>query len=1709
MTFRKDRQDGPEFQVVSGDLLGGLDTKTPAHRMPPSVSPDLLNVVLDRRSVARRPGFVPMTQEIPGVSSIRNPGFRVEARAQRVAGAAQASYITAAGSAHAGHRPVWNDADVRDGITLDFFMVIDDLSARHGGNAAGAADGYLLSVRPIISKGPLRRAIYTANELPGTTVWSTTNRWGLGGSGNCAMPFAVYLFQNSGVWEIRLSFHVWNGAAWVLTTVATNLSTLGGLKTGQKYHVVAGYSISGGTAILRVGTWFDVGTPTYVTATAVVTGTPMSESTTGPIQLFDCPQELIEAPAAPSGARPPGLELPLYLTSVRRFEGAVEDIAIYRGLVPNIATGSLNRTQRIPVTPPAPLLQHWPVESAQPDMIEEKSGLGNHLYFAPSDPVFDKSGGYEGGALVFNGRTAYALCEMSDTNYIDGDPLDGRGGRPVWRTAIYTATPLTQIEGLWARNVRKGVAHGLEVVFWPESIEPNQEQVVVEAHNAMRVVVLPDGRIRGYTRSSASPVPAYVSAGTSANPVVPGSRYHVIVFRLDATTAQLWVNGTLEEQVVVSAPADDFQCPVGGLTVGAGAFLVRTTTHASGLPIKGTITSDLVETDARGFFFGRVEGLRAIVGSIPYSSTVGAAGIATLSRPFSIDDYRLPFRRLLQKGVDPKWFRQSNLLDSDPDDTVPKIGIGHGLFLPQYASGTRIPFRISAETDEDHLIVENDLDDQQGFQEQVIAQVGDIWRAVCAYDFDVPVAEGGYQGGHDRSVEYDLNFLGRQVHIHRFYKDCSIGLGGPVQLRCIESDVNYGNQELNRNANSAEETKSPRQLAPQWSKAIVAPRLDDNSIVLLKPWKDELSGEQFTIAACRRSLYWLKPKLRQQSPWGDSTLSTWFSGDLGDKVRGTHSLAGGSWTTDQSVVDLWVYPHRLDGDRIVVMRGDRIDDSVQYAVLLRDGQLWVMGQIVGGDLWAWSQGAVATTPTRNLATVSVKLNAWNHIAVSIGAGTVAAWINGTRVPMADAAILVTSGVPITTGSYPACSDVWLGGVSADQWDTKFPSAGGVSTYAIKLRPWCGLMRHARECSSIAHLPFTLTANGVPPKAAEPAPVNSRWQDDLDGTGAFTNSSTEFVPIRADLDDMGSMPADAVVFRQRMVVVHPKIRPQRISFQGFDKNQQFVSHRLGVEAPGDQAAHYRSAIASSSAGSRPNIFALNDVLALYVSFVTATHDSEESPLAYVMTHKVTTPASNMHFTGIPRSPDPQVTSRRIYLSVNNALPVYVGELDDAESSSFEVMTAVGFGLTVPSPVFQLPAPAAARVAVGAGSLVLARTEDNPNQFAISGASPGLFPLANRVAIDSQDGQGLVGLASHLNNVFLFKRNGTWAITGGGVRAVNTSAGCGGGTTIYDNQVFGVGDRGVWAFNGSALAYVSDPLERAFEDVDVSEDGLLAQQGAFFYPSSQWWLSVRRRGERFNRDVYVLHTAAGASAAWTKATLPNHVAVGVLADPSTDRPILAVGTSCGKVLALTPGAVVDGVLNSSTLAGGGGVTGRVISPSTPITAGNLRGAEVVFFDPTGAELSRSRVVANTATTFEVEAAPGGPDVSFSVGAFPAWWSSPWLGPQQMGSFIHVSEVDLDFEPNAGNLQLDIATAINTPQRIAASERAWSSDLLAQVRVADMTVGFRDQPLPASERRRGRYARIRIGTHPAPTGLPASFAVTSYALRASSEGTRGAPT
>lgn len=1711
MTFRPDKTDGGIRQVPVTDLLAGLDSKSPAHRMNPGASPDLLNVVLDRRAVASRGGFVPLADSWPGVNSIRNPGFRVESRAQRSAGAAQATYLTVAGGAVAGHRPVWDDLDVRNGVTLDLFLVIDDLTLKHGGDGAGAADGYTLSMRPILSKGPQRRTVQTTGQMSGTDGWSTTSRWGPSGAGQHAMPFCLYLFQNAGTWEIRFSFHTWVSGNWELTTLATSLSTLGGLKTGQKYHVVAGYSVADNSAVLRVGTWFDVDLPTYVTVTGAVAGTRMDLSTTGPIQLFDCPQEFAEAPGTPSATRPPGLGLASYFTAVRRFEGAVEDIAIYRGIPAGAATGSLNRTRRIG-TPVAPLLQHWPVESAQPGMLEEKSGQGNHLFFAPGGPVFDKSGGFKGGALVFNGRTAYALCEQGDVNFVNNNPMDGRGGRPNWRTALVSLSPADYVEGAWAVNVRMGSAmngaHGLEVAFWPESIEPNHEQVVVEAHAAMRVSILPDGRIRGYVRASTTPAIAYISGGTSTAVVAPGRRYHVVLMRLSRTLSQLWVNGTLEDEVVVVAPGDDFQQTVSGLTVGAGAqYTTSTTVDGTGFPTEFTEPADRVATDHRTYFFGRVEGVRALIGSIPYGSTVGAAGISTLYTQVSNENYRLPFLRLLQvRSGTPQDFQVASPGDPTPDDTVPRIGLGHGLHLPQteWANAFRV---IDSEASDNSLSTLRTFPSPSPIFDR-IAQLGQLWRAVCAYDFDEEVPEGGYVGGHDENVESQAT---RRVHVHRFYKDCSLGFGGPVQLRSIESDIQSGvvdTTTILKQSHRPEDLKSPRELAPQWVPGILTPNLDENPISFISPWRDELSGEQFVVAGCRRSIHWVKPRFKRQSPWDDGDSSLWMSGHRDDYARGTTVSATGSWSSSEAVVDLWCYPHRLDGNRVLLMRGSRFDDSVQYLLMLRDGQLWVMGQLAGGDLWAYVQGTVLSTPTRNLPDVTVRLQAWNHIAVRISATGVVAWINGTKVTMADASLLVT-GVSLTSANYPACTDVWIGGVTADQWDTKFPVAGGVSSFALQLRSFCGLLRHARECSSAAHLPFSSTQNGSPPSEAEAPPLTARWQASCSPqsvlqVGSFSYRPKEFIPIRSDLDDMQNQAGSAVVFRQRLVVAHPKIKPQRVAFLGFDRPAQFVCHRLGINEAGDQTGGYRRVLVNQPAGSSPLPAAQYQV---WVSFVAPFFDFEESPLSPGPVVRLAVPGTLMQFSGIARSDDPQVGWRRLYLSKDGGVPVFVAQVDDNATSSWLIdVNSASVISGTPDPTFQLPAPIAAKVAVGLGQLCLARTKDNPNQFCLSGDSPGLWPLALRTPIDSQDGQGIVGIAAHLSNLFVFKRNGTWAVAGGSARPVNTSAGCGGGTAIYDNQVFGVGDRGVWAFNGAALTYLSDPLEREFEDIDVSEDGLLAQQGAFYYPNSQWWLSVRRYGEKFNRYVYILHTGAGAAPAYTKALLPEHVCLGVLADPGTERPLLAVGTSGGRILALDSGAVTDGVADITGLVGTGVLAGSVVTPSSPIVA-QLRGATIAFFTD-GAITHETRIVSSGPTSFEVESPPAAGPVTFAIGGFDAYWSSPWLEPQQMGAHQHLQEVDLEFEPNAGNLQLDVATAMRSDMRTVASRRAWSADFGSETTQLDQSTGFRNNPQPVTERRRGRYARIRFGTFRAADALPAKFAVTAYALRVAPEGLKGAP-
>lgn len=911
------------------------------------------------------------------------------------------------------------------------------------------------------------------------------------------------------------------------------------------------------------------------------------------------------------------------------------------------------------------------------------------------------------------------------------------------------------------------------------------------------------------------------------------------------------------------------------------------------------------------------------------------------------------------------------------------------------------------------------------------------------------------------------------------------------------------------------------------------PPVDENPITFLADWRHETSGEQFLIAGCRRSILWVKPMWRRASPIDDHPFDThgaamWMMGRSNEYARSAlASPAGAGWDDVVDVFDCWIYPTRLDDHRIVAMRGSKLNDTVRWLISLKEGQLQVFGQLAGLSAWAWLHGSVAADPTRNLAEVSVKLNRWNYVVVRIGDNQVMAWVNGQKLAMGNASLLYSTALIDSANIVTGTTDIWLGGASADQETQVYPLGGPAMT--LTLKSFHGYMTAARESSSLANFSFTTTTSGVPPTTRPVSSASTRWCFPLNQTYGWTDTSlvggitldvnaAELVPIRADLQDMGSVAASTAVFRNRLIVAHKDVAPQAVRFIAFDVDTPFVSERLGVVPPGEQGYGY----------ARPNIvkvpgtvaiFDGGEDLSFYVSYYAGSTDEESAPFP-IGNHRLSAGAcQGVGLSNIPRSVDSQVSARRIYLSDGGSLPVYVGQLDDNSSTYFEIQTKFGLGLTAPDPRSRLPAPRAERVALAPGVVLLANLDGNPNAFALSGEAAGYFPLDRQIAIDSQDGRGIVGAITHLSSIFLFKRNGTWAVSGNGVRPVNNGAGCGGGTTAYDNVVYGSGDRGVWMFDGSNFRYASDQLERAFKTLDVTEPGLLAQQGAYFYPGSQYWLSVRNLGDDFNETVYVLHTATGGPPSWTRVDLPRHLALALATDPLTDRPVLALGASCGQILRLDPESRSEGLPTAAINIGNGTGSGRTLTTTVIGYWRDMRGVTIHIFNATtGALVAKSRITHNFEivgpfTVFHVEHDLPTAALNYVIGSFDAYWSSAWVAAQQVGSFSKTEAVDLEFEPIAGTLRFSHATSIThaTNGLSYKPEREYDPIALSAVDniSLDMTPGFLEQPVPMAQRKQGRYFRFRFGTFVEAAALPALFSVTSWAQRYSSTGTRGGPT
>jgi hypothetical protein len=185
MPSRRDQ----EFQLEVRPCIGGLNRKFRPALLPPSQSPDLENVLFDRRSIRGREGSVPVARHAAPANAILNRGRAWRASRLGANPTANIGWKAVEGHGVIGHRRFFNAYNTtlegtalkRTRFTVSFIVTPDpgDSNGNYGLPGYGVNNWNWNSFatdltntyewRPIIAKGPMRGArIRTSpgNEYP-------------------------------------------------------------------------------------------------------------------------------------------------------------------------------------------------------------------------------------------------------------------------------------------------------------------------------------------------------------------------------------------------------------------------------------------------------------------------------------------------------------------------------------------------------------------------------------------------------------------------------------------------------------------------------------------------------------------------------------------------------------------------------------------------------------------------------------------------------------------------------------------------------------------------------------------------------------------------------------------------------------------------------------------------------------------------------------------------------------------------------------------------------------------------------------------------------------------------------------------------------------------------------------------------------------------------------------------------------------------------------------------------------------------------------------------------------------------------------------------------------------------------------------------------------------------------------------------------------
>lgn len=999
-------------------------------------------------------------------------------------------------------------------------------------------------------------------------------------TGRQGMPFCIYLWRGTppSDWQFAFSGHVDDGSNFALATVSIPRGVSGGVdpEIGPTYHIIA--SCNSGNAngfMMRVGVWDELQRKFVYTQsdTANLTGFNLSEVTPCPIQVFDCPQEFIEAPGGAPDlfnttnmlVRPPGLGLTTaspgggYWFHSKRFEGEIEDILIQDTALTSTADTSKDMRWKHPVDPSdKTALNHWSMMRRGSQIVEDETKNGNHLYFVPDGPITDDlSGGVRSdraSSWYFNGQTSYALVDCENEGL--GPNVDIVKSNPNWRfrdIPVDTLAGELPPDGAFQDAVRTGVGYGVRVDFWPHSTGEPFEQVLCEIHSVLRLTIGIDGRIRAMFQddtinTSVAVSPRYAGPLVSDFKVQVGHRYTVqVTSSSTAGPAKMWVNDIEQDKTftVPDATADDMRWPISGMTIGMGCKLFTNISDtASPGPVEvvnETGTPNQINTDGRTGFVGRIEEVQILVGREAHTTKKGYRD--QVESDFSDTQSSLwdvPASSLLPRVPAP----------SDAGDSASLDNIGRAVGVSKHVqTGKKLRY-IATDVEGDNLNPPGFLTLKDGGGNEMKAVKYDIFRVFARWSLDQRDDAAGSSGAYSQATEFLPTVSNGNLirpdpmticHVQRSVVTDDLNVMGILERRCRDSDtileddidsyVHTGSaneeraQDYSTHRVRPYPVRSPREVGPQWAPGIAMPLIGTNPITLIADWQHLPTAERFLVTAVGRQLYWNKPLWRADSPFDEpNPFSIWGFGTEEDFIRVDQDTSLNDFLGVTQTVSVWVKPHRIDGTRLICAKGlpalGTDDDEWNWIMWIDDdGAMHVAGtEGSGTNTWKYRDdgGPAGANPTTAIMPNSkLKAGVWNHVYMLIGILS--------DPPATEGLIMWVNGVRLTM-----VADAVLGGITGavadepegDLWLMGLPQAQRQTRFG-PLAAWHGLMTEFRmRDNEDPEFSPTAGVHGVVPRERYTDNSNTTFLLHLnEGSGWSFNSSAAAFPLSSGISHL--------------------------------------------------------------------------------------------------------------------------------------------------------------------------------------------------------------------------------------------------------------------------------------------------------------------------------------------------------------------------------------------------------------------------------------------------------------------------------------------------------------------------------------------------------------------------------------------------------------